>query len=141
MAPLSTRTHVSSKHRFKKPFTVSPLPPLGLQFTFQYTLWDKFKQLSTLSARQMLHLSRLLVHLIREHALSLAILKVVAFAELDMKSGTFFKLFLTQLLLELPEDGGVPLVSFSLHARYISKFFLLVKLGAVRVSAKLWLQG
>jgi hypothetical protein len=58
-----------------------PPPPSHTrpQFTFQYTLWDQFSQLANLSPRQILHLAKLVVFLLADHALSLAILKVTSF--------------------------------------------------------------
>lgn len=65
----------------------------------------------------LLHLQKRLAQLLtkgahhitipQDHALSLAILKVVTFNALDMKSTMFFRLVLTQLLTELPEEKGV----------------------------------
>ncbi|KNC87628.1 hypothetical protein SARC_00259 [Sphaeroforma arctica JP610] len=73
------------------------------KFTFQYSFWDRFKDMETLSPRAMLNLARLLVHLFNNHALSLAILKVVSFTNLDIYSVNFFRTVFTKLLLENDE--------------------------------------
>eukprot|EP01134_Creolimax_fragrantissima_P008340 CFRG8340T1 len=75
----------------------------NFKFTFQYTFWDRFKDMENLTPRAMLNLSRLLVHLFTDHSLSLAILKVVTFTNLDIYSVNFFRMVFTKLLLDNDE--------------------------------------
>eukprot|EP01135_Chromosphaera_perkinsii_P001081 Nk52_evm31s158 gene=Nk52_evmTU31s158 len=70
----------------------------NFKFTFQYCFWDKFKAMDTLTeARELANLSSLLCFLISDYSLSLAILKVVEFTELNAHSRAFFRLFFCEL--------------------------------------------
>jgi len=73
------------------------------QVTLQYTLWDRFKVLSTLSKHSTHNLSKFLAHSVASQSLSLAVLKVVSFGVLDKSSIRFFIRFFNILLLEYPE--------------------------------------
>lgn len=68
------------------------------QVTFQYSFWDKFKVVGNLAPHSVVNLSLLIVHLIASRALSLAILKVVNFVELDKPSVKLFTHLFRQLL-------------------------------------------
>lgn len=65
------------------------------QIACQFALWDRFKDLSALSQTQISHLSKLVAHVTIEGSLSLAVLKVLDFTEMDR----FLVRFLRQLLL------------------------------------------
>ncbi|XP_057293850.1 nucleolar MIF4G domain-containing protein 1-like isoform X2 [Hydractinia symbiolongicarpus] len=73
------------------------------QVTLQYTLWDRFKVLSTLSKHNLNNMALLLAHLVSSKHLSLAVLKVVSFGVLDKPSIKFFINFFKILLLQYPE--------------------------------------
>lgn len=45
--------------------------------TFQFNLWDKFKELSNLSSRSFSNLVQMVTHLLHRKSLSLSILKVI----------------------------------------------------------------
>ncbi len=47
------------------------------KFTIQYSYWDKFKALETLSAKNIANLARLLAHLIATGSLPISMLKVI----------------------------------------------------------------
>jgi nucleolar MIF4G domain-containing protein 1 len=66
--------------------------------TFQYSIWDKFQQLEEMQVSQCSHLAKLLVHLVTEHSLSLAALKVVEFQSLQPRAVFFFQIFFVMLL-------------------------------------------
>jgi len=68
------------------------------QVTFQYSFWDKLKVVGNLAPHSVANLSLLIAHLIATRALSLAILKVVNFVELDKPSVKFFTRLFRQLL-------------------------------------------
>lgn len=65
------------------------------QIACQFALWDRFKELTSLSQIQTGHLAKLVVHLTMEGSLSLSILKVIHFTELDRS----LVRFLRQILL------------------------------------------
>lgn len=73
------------------------------QVTLQYALWDRFKVLASLTPSNLLNLRKLCLHLITKKALSLSILKVVDFTELDEESGQFHSGLLSALLTEPAE--------------------------------------
>ena len=54
-----------------------------LQIASQFALWDHFKNLETQSQLQISHLSKLVVHLTIEDSLSLSVLRVIQFTEMD----------------------------------------------------------
>jgi len=45
--------------------------------TFQFSLWDKFKELANLSNRSFSNLVQMVTHLLHRRSLSLSILKVI----------------------------------------------------------------
>ncbi|KAB5578993.1 hypothetical protein PHYPO_G00189430 [Pangasianodon hypophthalmus] len=53
------------------------------QMTFQFCLWDKFKDLATLSSSSFTNLVQMVTHLLTKNSLSLSILKAIEFGELD----------------------------------------------------------
>ncbi|KAM9022701.1 nucleolar MIF4G domain-containing protein 1 [Ara ararauna] len=75
------------------------------QVTFQFSIWDKIKDLENLSAAAISNLVSLLVHLLRTKSLSLSVLKVVEFSELDKPKVRFLRQVLSMLLIKTdPED-------------------------------------
>jgi len=73
------------------------------QVTFQYTCWDRFKSMSSLSTCSRENLARLLAHLFASKSLSLSVLKVVTFGSLDEVAVKFFSL-LFSLLFQFPKN-------------------------------------
>lgn len=65
------------------------------QIASQFALWDHFKDLSSQSQLQISHLSKLIVHLTIEGSLSISVLKVIQFSEMDR----LLVRFLRQILL------------------------------------------
>jgi nucleolar MIF4G domain-containing protein 1 len=65
------------------------------QIASQFALWDHFKDLSSQSQLQISHLSKLIVHLTVEGSLSISVLKVIQFSEMDR----LLVRFLRQILL------------------------------------------
>ncbi|KAL1271183.1 hypothetical protein QQF64_030199 [Cirrhinus molitorella] len=75
------------------------------QMTFQFSLWDKFKELENLSSKSFSNLVQLVTHLLHRKSLSLSILKAIEFGELDKPKVKFLKQVLSNLLKETePED-------------------------------------
>uniref|UniRef100_A0A671M828 Nucleolar MIF4G domain-containing protein 1-like n=1 Tax=Sinocyclocheilus anshuiensis TaxID=1608454 RepID=A0A671M828_9TELE len=75
------------------------------QMTFQFSLWDKLKDLANLSSRSFSNLVQLVTHLLHRKCLSLSILKAIEFGELDKPKVKFLKQVLSKLLKETePED-------------------------------------
>ncbi|XP_035616370.1 nucleolar MIF4G domain-containing protein 1 [Oncorhynchus keta] len=68
------------------------------QMTFQFSLWDKFKDLSSLSTSTFSNLVQLVTRFLRRKCLSLSILKVIEFGELDKPKVKFLRQVLTKLL-------------------------------------------
>ncbi|KAG9348041.1 hypothetical protein JZ751_004061 [Albula glossodonta] len=75
------------------------------QMTFQFSLWDKFKELANLSSSTFSNLVQLVVRLLQKKCLSLSILKVIEFGELDKPQVRFLRQVLSKLLSDTdPED-------------------------------------
>ncbi|XP_010639904.3 LOW QUALITY PROTEIN: nucleolar MIF4G domain-containing protein 1 [Fukomys damarensis] len=70
------------------------------QMTFQFSIWDKFRDLENLPATNFLNLVHLVAHLLKTKSLPLSILKVVEFSELDKPRVHFLRKVLTMLLME-----------------------------------------
>uniref|UniRef100_A0A8B9EZ89 Nucleolar MIF4G domain-containing protein 1 n=1 Tax=Anser cygnoides TaxID=8845 RepID=A0A8B9EZ89_ANSCY len=77
------------------------------QVTFQFSIWDKIKDLGNLSASAITNLVSLLVHLLRTKSLPLSVLKVIEFSELDKPKVRFLRQVLSMLLVKTDaEDVG-----------------------------------
>ncbi|OPJ85314.1 nucleolar MIF4G domain-containing protein 1 [Patagioenas fasciata monilis] len=100
------------------------------QVTFQFSIWDKIRDLENLSATAISNLVSLLAHLIRTKSLPLSVLKVIEFSELDKPKVRFLRQVLSMLLIKA-------------DAEEISDIFVRVsdnpKLGVLREGLKLFL--
>ncbi|XP_057639769.1 nucleolar MIF4G domain-containing protein 1 isoform X1 [Chionomys nivalis] len=74
------------------------------QMTFQFSIWDKFRDLENLPATKFSNLVHLVAHLLKTKSLPLSILKVVEFSELDKPRVHFLRKVLTELLMETEEE-------------------------------------
>ncbi|XP_019739251.1 uncharacterized protein LOC109524093, partial [Hippocampus comes] len=75
------------------------------QITFQFSLWDKFRELSNLPARTFNNLIQLVTLFLQKKCFSLSLLKVIEFGELDKAKVRFLRQVLTRLLTDTePED-------------------------------------
>ncbi|KAI7814901.1 nucleolar MIF4G domain-containing protein 1 [Triplophysa rosa] len=75
------------------------------QMTFQFSLWDKFRDLANLSSSSFSNLVQLVTHFVQRKCLSLSILKAIEFGALDKPKVKFLKQILLKLLKETePED-------------------------------------
>lgn len=100
------------------------------QMTFQFSLWDKFRELSNLPSSTFNNLVQLVTHFLQKKCLSLSILKVIEFGELDKSTVRFLRQVLTKLLKDLePED----LVSI------FGRISGIPKLGMLREGLKLFI--
>ncbi|XP_006887718.1 PREDICTED: nucleolar MIF4G domain-containing protein 1 [Elephantulus edwardii] len=78
------------------------------QMTFQFSIWDKFRDLENLPATNFSNLFHLVAHLLKTKSLPLSILKVVEFSELDKPRVHFLRKVLSMLLMETEvEDLGL----------------------------------
>ncbi|XP_068002114.1 nucleolar MIF4G domain-containing protein 1 isoform X1 [Melanerpes formicivorus] len=100
------------------------------QVTFQFSIWDKIKDLENLSATAISNLISLLAHLLRTKSLPLSVLKVIEFSELDKPKVRFLRRVLSMLLIKT-------------DAEELNDIFLRVsdnpKLGLLREGLKLFL--
>ncbi|KAK5877763.1 hypothetical protein CesoFtcFv8_025239 [Champsocephalus esox] len=100
------------------------------QMTFQFSLWDKFRDLSSLPSSTFSNLVQLVSHFLQKKCLSLSILKVIEFGELDKATVRFLRQLLTKLLREMePEE----LVSV------FGRISGIPKLGMLREGLKLFI--
>lgn len=74
------------------------------QMTFQFSMWDKFRDLGRLSASTFSNLTFFLSHLIKSKALPLSVFKVIEFSELDKIKVSFLRQVLFKLLMESESD-------------------------------------
>ncbi|XP_025147728.3 nucleolar MIF4G domain-containing protein 1 isoform X1 [Bubalus bubalis] len=78
------------------------------QMTFQFSIWDKFRDLENLPATNFANLVHLVAHLLKTKSLPLSLLKVVEFSELDKPRVHFLRKVLHILLMETEvEDLGL----------------------------------
>ncbi|XP_075406294.1 nucleolar MIF4G domain-containing protein 1 isoform X2 [Tenrec ecaudatus] len=78
------------------------------QMTFQFSLWDKFRELENLPATNFSNLLHLVANLLKTKSLPLSILKVIEFSELDKPRVHFLRKVLRTLLIETEvEDLGL----------------------------------
>ncbi|KAM9303969.1 nucleolar MIF4G domain-containing protein 1 [Morus bassanus] len=100
------------------------------QMTFQFSIWDKIRDLENLSAAAISNLVSLLAHLLRTKSLPLSALKVIEFSELDKPKVRFLRQVLSTLLIKT-------------DAEELSDIFVRVsdnpKLGLLREGLKLFL--
>ncbi|XP_029206325.1 nucleolar MIF4G domain-containing protein 1-like isoform X2 [Acropora millepora] len=74
------------------------------QVTFQFSFWDKFKIINDLAGHSVDNLSRLMAHLVASRALSLSILKVVNFLEMEKPCVRLFTQLFQHILLNYSKD-------------------------------------
>ncbi|CAM9149843.1 unnamed protein product, partial [Bubo scandiacus] len=100
------------------------------QVTFQFSIWDKIRDLENLSATAISNLVSLLAHLLRTKSLPLSVLKVIEFSELDKPKVRFLRQVLSMLLIKT-------------DAEELSDIFVRMsdnpKLGMLREGLKLFL--
>ncbi|XP_050388499.2 nucleolar MIF4G domain-containing protein 1 isoform X1 [Patella vulgata] len=70
------------------------------QMTLQFYLWDKFKEMSNLSIKNVHNLASVVNHQLVQQAVNLSILKVIEFGTLDKAMVNFLRIMLEQLLLD-----------------------------------------
>nr|XP_046226579.1 nucleolar MIF4G domain-containing protein 1 isoform X2 [Scatophagus argus] len=100
------------------------------QMTFQFSLWDKFRELSNLPSSGFNNLVQLVTRFLQRKCLSLSILKVIEFGELDKATVRFLRQVLTKLLKEAdPED----------LASIFGRISGIPKLGMLREGLKLFI--
>ncbi|KAE8279799.1 Nucleolar MIF4G domain-containing protein 1 SGD1-like protein [Larimichthys crocea] len=100
------------------------------QMTFQFSLWDKFRELSNLSASTFNNLVQLVTRFLQRKCLSLSILKVIEFGELDKPTVRFLRQVLTKLLKETDPDD---------LASIFGRISGIPKLGMLREGLKLFI--
>lgn len=81
------------------------------QMTFQFSIWDKFRDLENLPGTKFSNLVHLLTYLLKTKSLPLSVLKVVEFSELDKPRVHFLRRVLTELLMETEDDDLVVIFS------------------------------
>ncbi|XP_053215362.1 nucleolar MIF4G domain-containing protein 1 [Podarcis raffonei] len=75
------------------------------QMTFQFSMWDKIRDLGNLSTTALSNLVNLLAHLLKTKSLSLTVFKVIEFSELDKPKVHFLRQVLSALFLKTdPEE-------------------------------------
>ncbi|XP_071341105.1 nucleolar MIF4G domain-containing protein 1 [Trachinotus anak] len=100
------------------------------QMTFQFSLWDKFRELANLPSSTFNNLVQLVTRFLQRNCLPLSILKVIEFGELDKPTVRFLRQVLTKLLKETePED----------LANIFGRISGIPKLGMLREGLKLFI--
>lgn len=70
----------------------------------QFSLWDRFKELSGFKKQQLSNLAHFLLHLFISGTMSLSVLKVIQFSEMNKTLVRFFRQILLGILLHQSED-------------------------------------
>ncbi|GFY79365.1 nucleolar MIF4G domain-containing protein 1 [Trichonephila inaurata madagascariensis] len=100
------------------------------QMCLQFSLWDKFKELSNMKPYQINNLSQLLSHLFASGALPLSVLKVIHFSDMDKPMVRFFRKILLAILLDDKEENC---------ARAFTRIAMSDNLKLLRESLKLFM--
>ncbi|KAG5679312.1 hypothetical protein PVAND_008887 [Polypedilum vanderplanki] len=102
--------------------------------SIQFAVWDKIKEIESLTSKQINNLSRFLIHLIENDSLPLSVLKIVEFAEIEKTTLRFVRQVMLGLLLTKEENfhnifqriaPSMKLNSFKDQLRLFLKVFLL----------------
>ncbi|XP_060731228.1 nucleolar MIF4G domain-containing protein 1 [Tachysurus vachellii] len=101
------------------------------QMTFQFCLWDKFKDLANLSSSSFANLVQMVTHLLTKNSLSLSILKAIEFGELDKPKVKFLRQILSRLFQHTQEEDLVQI---------FSRISGVPKLGMLREGLKLFIK-
>uniref|UniRef100_A0A8C6WYI8 Nucleolar MIF4G domain-containing protein 1 n=1 Tax=Neogobius melanostomus TaxID=47308 RepID=A0A8C6WYI8_9GOBI len=100
------------------------------QMTFQFCIWDKFRELDSLSPTTFNNLVQLITCFLQKKCLPLSILKTIEFGELDKPKVRLLRQMLTKLLKETdPEDLSC----------IFGKISGIPKLGMLREGLKLFI--
>lgn len=100
------------------------------QMTFQFSIWDKFRELDNLSSTTFNNFVQLITYFLQKKCLPLTILKAIEFGELDKPKVRFLRQILTKLLKETdPEE----------LACIFGKISGIPKLGMLREGLKLFI--
>lgn len=100
------------------------------QLTIQYMLWDKFKILDNYDTKQLTNLAKFLTHLFIQKSLSISVLKVLNFAELNKQIMKLVRQIIIGILLHKNEEE-------CLHV--FEKISLSPKLQTFRESLRLFI--
>ncbi|XP_026536707.1 nucleolar MIF4G domain-containing protein 1 [Notechis scutatus] len=74
------------------------------QITFQFSIWDKIRDLGSLSTTAFCNLVKLVTHLLKTKWLSLTVFKVIEFSDLDKPKVNFLRQVLSALFLETEQE-------------------------------------
>ncbi|KAK3603642.1 hypothetical protein CHS0354_017359 [Potamilus streckersoni] len=74
------------------------------QISFQFSFWDKFKELKNFSEHNRCNLGKFITHLLATKAMSLSLFKTISFGTLEKPMVHLLKQILTDLLLNYPDS-------------------------------------
>lgn len=77
------------------------------QMTIQFSVWDRFKELTSLQKYQITNLAKFLAHLFLQKSLPISVLKVVEFVELDKSGVRLIRQVLISILLHKDKDSMI----------------------------------
>ncbi|CAK1555523.1 unnamed protein product [Leptosia nina] len=69
------------------------------QLSIQYSVWDKIKDLDSLSKQSMSNLAQFLIHIIMEKGLPLSVLKIIQFSDLNKQTVRFMRQILLAIIM------------------------------------------
>ncbi|CAH0694798.1 unnamed protein product [Spodoptera exigua] len=69
------------------------------QLSIQFSVWDKIKELDSISKQSTTNLAQFLIHLIMEKGLALSVLKVIQFSELNKHTVRFMRQILLSIIM------------------------------------------
>ncbi|XP_072944719.1 nucleolar MIF4G domain-containing protein 1 homolog [Epargyreus clarus] len=69
------------------------------QLSIQYSVWDKIKEIETLSKQAVTNLAQFLIHLILEKGLPLSVLKIIQFSDLNKTTVRFMRQILLAIIM------------------------------------------
>ncbi|XP_069361170.1 nucleolar MIF4G domain-containing protein 1 homolog isoform X1 [Maniola hyperantus] len=69
------------------------------QLSIQYSVWDKIKELDSLSKQGMTNLAQFLIHIVMEKGLPLSVLKIIQFSDLNKTTVRFMRQILLAIIM------------------------------------------
>ncbi|XP_069361171.1 nucleolar MIF4G domain-containing protein 1 homolog isoform X2 [Maniola hyperantus] len=72
---------------------------MAAELSIQYSVWDKIKELDSLSKQGMTNLAQFLIHIVMEKGLPLSVLKIIQFSDLNKTTVRFMRQILLAIIM------------------------------------------
>lgn len=92
------------------------------QIALQYAIWDRIKLLSKYKDVQVKNLSNFVIYQLLENGLSVSILKIIQFAEIDKKQVKFLRMIFGTVLVHDNEEKCLKMFEKIANVKDLSRF-------------------